>query len=183
MVIKDAKKVRDDFLDERAEAEAIAKNTDKEKVLKQIKASEESSLDFQYLSVLLGKTKSAGIQRLLIPTDKEGECESIFDPEDISKQLIQRNRNHFGQAHGTPFTCSPLSDLMGWDATGDVAEGILNGTYDIDSIATTDAVKTILRALRRDKCDAPPLEDSISPQDFIKGFKKWNERTSMSPSG
>ena len=182
-IIRDAKKARADYLEERAEAEAIAKNLDKEAVIKRIKAAEESSEDFQCLRVLMGKTKSGSIQRLLIPTDIEGEYESIFDPERITQLLIERNRKHFGQAQGTPLTCEPITELMGWDATGEAADAILDGTFDIDSIDTTEAMKAILRGVRRDKYNAPPIAEQITTQDFIKGFKKWDERTSTSPSG
>ena len=100
-----------------------------------------------------------------------------------SNFAVERNRKHFGQAKNTPFACAPLSELTGWDATGEVADATLNGTFDVESVDATDAVKAIFRALRKDKCNAPPLKETITTKDFVDGFKKWDERTSTSCSG
>jgi hypothetical protein len=51
-------------------------------------------------------------------------------PTEILHHLQQRNRLHFGQAHGSPFTVSPLVDQLGFCGEGKVADDILNGSYD-----------------------------------------------------
>ena len=88
--------------------------------------------------------------------------------------MIERNTKHFNQAHGTPFTKGGLFELLGWSGTGPAAEKVLAGTLDIDSLETTEAVKAILRGLqRRDNFQA--IDTHITNDDFMKGFKRWDE--------
>jgi hypothetical protein len=50
-------------------------------------------------------------------------------PSEIEYYLMERNRRHFGQAHGTLFTQAPLADLINWQADTETAELILQGEY------------------------------------------------------
>ena len=185
--VKNASKNREKFLEERAEATALHTGKAKEKVLKQILASEESAKDFEYLSILRGKTKSGGLSSIKVPTGETDANDKpiyteIFDQNQITRHLIDRNTKHFNQAQGTPFTEGLLFEMFGWDGTGPAADAVLDGTLDIDSLDTTDAVKSVLRRLRKRE-DWSPIKTEITTEEFIAGFRKWNERTSTSPSG
>ena len=48
----------------------------------------------------------------------------ISSPSEIEYYLQQRNRRHFGQAQGTPFTIPPLSSHINWNADTDTAAEI-----------------------------------------------------------
>jgi hypothetical protein len=55
---------------------------------------------------------------------------SIYDPAILEALIQERNRKHFGQAKGTPFT----KDLLGripFSGTGPIADGILAGTITV----------------------------------------------------
>ena len=57
------------------------------------------------------------------------DWQTIDVPDEIVKHLQARNRKHFGQAHGTPFTCEPLNNDLGFCGDGPGADAILNGQY------------------------------------------------------
>ena len=54
---------------------------------------------------------------------------TVTDPTEIEHYLLLRNYQHFGQAHGTPFTMPPLSDMVDWTATTNQSHEILTGRY------------------------------------------------------
>ena len=58
---------------------------------------------------------------------------TILDPVAIEYYLLLRNRLHFGQAQGTPFTEEPLSSDINWPADTLQSEEILGGTYTTQS--------------------------------------------------
>ena len=60
--------------------------------------------------------------------------ETISAPKEIETILHQRNRLHFGQAQGSPFTVPPLSVDIGYTAEGYAADLILSGRYPTDAI-------------------------------------------------
>ena len=72
-LLKNAKDLRKAFLEERAKAEALASNGDKEKILKRIINSEESIEDFNLLRRLMGKSYYGGLQTLLVPNGQVDE--------------------------------------------------------------------------------------------------------------
>jgi hypothetical protein len=98
----------------------------------------------------------------------------IHEPDSVKKYIMSRNINHFGQAHGSPFTQPPL-DSISWAADDKIA--IPN------DIITDDAyVHDLLRELTKSK-HLPEIDTYMSTEDVARGFKRWKESTSTSPSG
>ena len=58
----------------------------------------------------------------------------------------------------------------------------LGGTLDVDTLDTTDAVKAVLHGLKRHN-NFSEISTHITNEEFMPGFKRWDERTSTSPSG
>ena len=58
------------------------------------------------------------------------EWTQVDIPSDVLRLLQSRNRLHFGQAHGTPFTIPPLSDVLGYTGYGEAQQQMLTGTFD-----------------------------------------------------
>ena len=58
------------------------------------------------------------------------EWKQIEVPTEVLLHLQQRNRMHFGQAQGSPFTVAPLADQLGFCGDGNSSEDILQGEYD-----------------------------------------------------
>jgi hypothetical protein len=95
--------------------------------------------------------------------------------------IIQRNRRHFAQAKGTPFTEEPLSRIG--------AENEYNVHTDSDGqeIRTPDnsfiEIHTVME-LRQARHLDPSMgwSETALFDEFISGFLHWNENTSTSPS-
>ena len=118
------------------------------------------------------------IRELPNPNDAT-EGKTIDLPDEIVYYLRTRNRLHFGQAKGTPRTDASFTREVGWMASTDSAELILNGDYTSDEL--TDLQALLLKHCQSPKLDAISLQ--ITEEQFISKFKSWNERTSTSPSG
>jgi hypothetical protein len=115
-----------------------------------------------------------------LPDPKTATTWKTIDlPDKIVYYLLTRNRLHFGQAAGTPFTTPQFTRHIDWQASTDSAEVILHGDY-------TTAELTDLQELLLKHCKSPEL-DAIDPliteDNFVSKFKSWNERTSTPPSG
>jgi hypothetical protein len=85
-------------------------------------------------TIIHGNKTSGGISHVLIPlppdinTPKEQTPpQRIQTKQDMDNVLIDRNIDHFAQAHGTPFTISPLLDLFGTDGCTEAALSVLDG--------------------------------------------------------
>jgi hypothetical protein len=48
----------------------------------------------------------------------------VHEPDQVSEYLMQQNKIHFGQAHGSPFTVQPL-DKLDWAASTPESEAII----------------------------------------------------------
>jgi hypothetical protein len=106
---------------------------------------------------------------------------TITDPYDIEYYLMLRNRMHFGQAQGTPFTESPLADHVDWTATSPSSDEILEGSY-VPSATLSQLCHSVLSACR---ATAPPddLPAELTIPEFEGKIRRWRETTTTSPSG
>jgi hypothetical protein len=102
--------------------------------------------------------------------------------DELELRILARNKLHFAQAEGTPFTVAPLKDLTPDDALESFSEPdgarlrLPAGTF-----AETHSVMSILKDAFLDR---PPLiSPTISFDDFVNSLLHWDEKTSTSPSG
>jgi hypothetical protein len=70
---------------------------------------------------------------------------NISNPDEIEHYVRLRNRGHFGQAQGTPFTEGPLEQCINWQADTPTCEEILNGYHQIETIDTINSMSIIVR--------------------------------------
>ena len=107
---------------------------------------------------------------------------TIDIPEEIVANLQKRNRKHFGQAHGSPFTVSPLSDDLGFHGIGPNAQLIMNGQYDTSPF--DENVRLLLQHLQLSQ-EMMEIESvsTITEKEFRGKLATWRESTSTSPSG
>ena len=63
------------------------------------------------------------------------QWKNVNCPKEIEFYLQLRNRRHFGQAEGTPFTSPSMKKKFNWSATTDEAELVLNGEYSDDELS------------------------------------------------
>jgi hypothetical protein len=90
--------------------------------------------------------------------------------------LLNRNTVNFGQAQGTPFTVNPIVNDIGYEGHTTLEE--MRKKWEEQD----DGVQTLLRKLTDGK-KLLGIDDDLSLEEFTKGFKKWSEDTSTSPSG
>jgi hypothetical protein len=147
-------------------------------------------------------TQNGQFTSLQIPTDwpdrdtKIENVESLSDPKSIAHDdskwrtvklpanimhyLRLRNRLHFGQAQGTPFTVPPLQELVDWEASSKTSDLIIEGDYSSTKLNT-------LEQLFINHCQKSSPLDSIDGEiieaQFISQIRVWRKSTTMSPSG
>ena len=149
-----------------------------------IKAEEVKQM-YQKLRNIQGSQKSS-ITRLLVPEDPTAnpktctEWRSVDLPNEIATHLRNRNRKHFGQAHGTPPTIPPLSEHIDWAASTAEAELILTGDYDATEL---DTISQLLVRHMKAKTPLDIITNHITLKDWIGKLQVWKESTSTSPSG
>ena len=103
-------------------------------------------------------------------------------PTEILHHLHQRNRRHFGQAYGTPFTIPPLADNLGFTSYTPEGNMILTGHYDASHLE--ESVLSIIQHLQKTKiAQNNPIKPTITETSYLGKIKSWRESTSTSPSG
>jgi hypothetical protein len=144
-----------------------------------------------------------GLQRVDIPKhnedgnvilDEDGKevREVLLEIEAIHKVLLARNKKHSHQADDTPFVGGSedtvLYDLIGYTGMSKEAKDVIEGTFlekygdELDILPETELVIRELAMPEEIKVLRKKIDHEIMVKDFISGFKKWVESTSMSPS-
>ncbi len=103
----------------------------------------------------------------------------------IEAELIKHAQKHFAQADKTPFTISPLDNLIGKHGTSQKAMDIMDGLVDIDSLSALDATRKVLQQMERPPTlkNVPPICTKVTVDDVAACYRNWSEGTSTSPSG
>ena len=198
-IFKNAREERIKYLETIAEERLSGTKVDKKiaKIIKGILLSEKRSrIHKKIRKVTKPEQRGKPIDHLLV---RDPECTEmdpkkqkfieIRDPVRIMELLLERNRKHFSQATGTPFTVPPLLIVVGEDGTTtDDADRILDGTYDISSInLPTEAARDLLKRLGEQFLpEGSELQDEdliINTSKVFGWFKNWKIDTSTSPSG
>jgi hypothetical protein len=158
-----------------AQSANAARHTPKNEEIKQL---------FRKLQGIYKSYQRNALIRILVPDDDlppliYRQWRTIDVPDKVESLLLGRNRGHFGQAHGTPFTIAPLSQLIDWGAASAASDLVLRGTVDT---STFDAItRLVLDALRVRQEDLIPTEITLT--DLKAKYSSRNESTSTSPSG
>ena len=115
------------------------------KILRNLKKAEELRKLFLKIKTLRKTKHRSGITRTIeVPADINDDPKTcthwkmIDIPTEILHHLQARNRRHFGQAHGTPFTIPPLVEELGFTAKTLYGLQILDGTYDTKYVVHVD---------------------------------------------
>ncbi|KAL7569758.1 hypothetical protein ACA910_005702 [Epithemia clementina (nom. ined.)] len=162
-------------------------NTSQAKLIKRTIAAENTKAMYRKLRYLQSPGGSSGISKLEVPRDPQvtdyASCTdwiSIDTPLDIESRLRDRNRRHFGQAHGTFPTVPPFSEWVNWGASTHVAELLLDGT--VPDRALPDLQHDLLRHMRK-RASLDSIPDYLTIEEWIGKIQNWPEATSTSPSG
>ena len=132
---------------------------------------------------------TSGITRIEVPVHENQDPKSCTEwktidiPSEVLLHLQHRNRRHFGQADGTPFTVPPLSEDLGFCADTPEAQALLEGTYDYDQIHDP-IVRLFLKHMTQIESLGEQLSRVTITEEEMKGkLRVWRESTSTSPSG
>jgi hypothetical protein len=110
------------------------------------------------------------------------EWKQIDVPTEVLLYLQRRNRAHFGQAQGTPFTVQPLIDVLGYRGDRDASHQILNGTYDTTQL--NQNVALLVKHLKQTEAMAAlETKSTITEAENVTKLAVWKESTTTSPSG
>ena len=129
------------------------KSKAKARILRNLKKAEELRKLFLKIKTLRQTQQRNGITRIEIPTDPTDDPKTCINwkmidvPTEVLYHLQQRNRRHFGQAQGTPFTISPLHDELGFTSYTPQGTMILNGHYDASNLDSS--VQAIIHHLTK----------------------------------
>ncbi len=95
-------------------------------------------------------------------------------------------QEHFRQAAKTPFGSGQLFELLsasGLTAAGEqILQGICPDLLDGESLVELRAFISQLAIPERLR-EAPQITLEVTDTEYIKAIKRWDERTSTSPSG
>jgi hypothetical protein len=110
-----------------------------------------------------------------LPPNEAQEWQRILDPEEIETNILDKNRTHFGQGYGTPFTIGELGTIP-FNGTGPLADSILAGTA-----SSTDRVTQMVLTALKKPASIPNIPNHLTMEDFTGKLKAWKETTSTSP--
>jgi hypothetical protein len=138
----------------------------------------EFKLRCQKICKLINKPRgdSGGLTHLLI--EKDNSEEIIDSSKDIEKLLINRNIEHFAQAHNTPCASGEMHRLLGNDGLTESSTKALKGIITENNIQQESI--DILKELKQVR---KTLSEIIPINEMKNGFLTWREKTVTSPSG
>jgi hypothetical protein len=131
-------------------------------------------------------TQKSTLNCLEVPLNPQQDPKSCTEwltvdaPEEITAYLLERNRKHFSQALGTPFTVPPLNVQVDFGASTASCELMLEGAYDSQLL---DDLTLLLTNHFRSLTERNVLPSTITPVAMMDKYKFWPESTTTSPSG
>jgi len=179
---------REAFLEEEIRHAKADGNTRRVKRLTGIANAERQKRSHSRIRRALGTRKNGGVTSLRVREQIMGEdtIVEIIDPEEIQERLIERNRQHFKQAHETPFYDPQLFQRINDAADNALSDAILDGSPVAVSHEAFPEVAEFVKMMARPtpiQEDEDRISHEITREDVSQGFAKWRESTSTSPSG
>ncbi len=158
-------------------------------LLRRLRRNEKVKRMYQKVKNARERGRRHGLTRIEIPVHPEADPKSCTDwrvidvPSEIVEHLQKRNQQHFGQAHGTPFTVNPLASDFGFNGDTLASDAVLGGTYLVDP-QQNEAVHLLIEHLQMtQEILSLATYPTISFDDFKGKIDAWRESTTTSPSG
>ena len=114
----------------------LPEGKDKEKALKEARHRLQQKKKFQQIKECVKGQMTAGVSQILIPEPYTGypyrneeitEWRTVHGEKEVEEILLSRNRKHFAQAMGTPFTCKEMMEKIPFTANSATTQKILEG--------------------------------------------------------
>jgi hypothetical protein len=175
---KTANDLRNNHLSFQQELMLLTGKKSKAQIIATIQRSERRAICFKKFHTFTKAPRTAGGLAYALDLDSEGNYIRIQQENELDEKLHQRNRLHFAQAHGTPFTIPPMSTNLSFSGVTPFGTAVLQGDYKPPEIPTAaELILTELVQVRQ------TLSDTMPFTAMIKGLSKWRESTTTSPSG
>jgi len=167
---------RKEFLQSLETAVHTAGNKTKGKLIQHLLQAEQNRQCFATIKNYLKSQMAGGLTHLLVPdTTQPGEWQTLYQPKEIEAAMHTQCQTHFKQAHRSPYTVPPLTDLLGTDSLTDFRDQLLHGTANLDTLQVSKHTKLLLQ---QHQCKYPKYKDTQLPMRFeelMQGFRKWPE--------
>ena len=179
-IFGDAIKLREIHLQELAHMAYLNNETSHHKAINTIMKREQQKRIFNRLRSVFNKNNNGSMDHLIVQNNTSDII--VDDPSEIEDLIIKRNKKHFSQADGSPFTTTRIIKALGKYGESTMSQDIFKGIADIESLSPTEATAKILSSL---KSNAPQnsIPSYISPKEMENAYRAWREQTSTSPSG
>jgi Reverse transcriptase (RNA-dependent DNA polymerase) len=158
-------------------------NKAKQQTLKSLIIRERKRANFATIRKVFKSGKGKGITSVEVPNENNTGMRRIAEPVEFETTLINKNVNHFGQAKDTPFALHPIQQWFEYEGTNSKVIQLLNNKEIPKEVQNYPKyVREIIEKLG-DGNKLKDLREDITYEEYIRGFEKWNERTTTSPSG
>ncbi len=176
---KQAHEHRQNFLTDEYNKHKHKGKLSKAKLFQKLRYAERRNRCYRTIKAYNKPRGSGGLSHILIPDGIS--TTRIQNRQEMEDRLHTRNKHHFAQAHPTPCANGPLADLLGPSGMNTTTTEILNGTW--DPIYRADLAPSSHHILYELKQQRQTLPTTFTFDDMIRGFQKWRESTTTSPSG
>ena len=179
---KDASKIRYNFLEQLATAQASQSNRKQETIYKQLLLHESIRSMFRKIKFAV-KDPRNGVTIIEVPNN-QGEWETVTNKDSIERHCIHENIRRSTQAVNTPTMQKEQLTLLGWKAQTPLAQQILQGTI-FDFTDIHDDIKDLIPFLSTpDKVkEQMPIRHDITTEEYKWRWRKSREYTSCGHSG
>jgi len=179
-----AAQCREAYLQELLDAANQTNDKSRQRLIKHLQMAEYNQKCFALHRQFMKPHTAGGLTRLLVPDGNDSnKWMTLINPTEMENSLIDYCQQHFKEAHGTPYTIPPLSELLKPDSLTPFGRKVLNGTADLQQLEISHHTKLLLQHQWAWSQSHLPRFHNLAFDDMIAGFWKWKERTFTSPSG
>ncbi|KAI2500343.1 hypothetical protein MHU86_14151 [Fragilaria crotonensis] len=177
----------------------------KAKIVRRTIAGEVCRNTFRHIGNIVKPTIPSSITKILVPRRQSDDnaptigtyhllqtadpseliWDTIFERDDIEQHLLHYNRESFRAAAESPCGHGLIHDAITFSSLSDDASELLSGTVPPEWYGDDDTLREFLAsfAIPAKVKDRGDLSTEVSEDDICRGFQKWPESTSTSPSG
>jgi hypothetical protein len=179
---KQAKELRQSFLNNKAKDLAQLSDLDSDNIYKQLLTRESQREIARKIKFVLKKNHGGGVTKISV-LNTNNEWEETTVKEEIEQGCAEENAKKYRQTEDTPCMRGQLAKDLGLTGNTTSGQEILEGTYTAPP-GTNMYVQEFLRHLKYDAHaqDNPPKE-VITTAEYIQGWRKKKEFTTAGKSG
>ena len=117
----------------------------------------------------------------------EGPCrwDSVIDRNEVEQHLLSYNKSSFRAAAASPCGTGTILDDLKFSTLSPAGTNLLNGEFPHQWHGSDKLLRELLISFAAPTSvqESKPISTSITEDDVKRGFGRWREATSTSPSG